>query len=204
MFVKEEDQEVYYQFGGQGDVWSGVHSFRCIPPVRSAAAAVTADTAPGAAASGVLRANTTAARRREWSFLMIADHGVARREDAARTPGAWEMNRALQALLRNTRGTPVEPRFILHAGDLAYSNGHLFSWELWSHEIEPVALRLPYMVSIGNHDYDHVQGPEHDPSGAGLGYHPPYWVGNPPWGVYGDWSEGECGVPMVTRFLAWA
>jgi len=49
------------------------------------------------------------------------------------------------------------------------------------------------MVSIGNHEYDHISGGDKDPSGAGLGFHPS-------WGNYGDDSQGECSVPMYYRF----
>ena len=86
------------------------------------------------------------------------------------------------------------------------------------------------MITIGNHEYDHLEGKlyifykisfnyffilkhfiflggEHDPSGAGNGYHPS-------WGNFGNDSGkkniykikfifdlgGECGVPMYNRF----
>ncbi len=32
-------------------------------------------------------------------------------------------------------------------------------------QIQPIASRVPYMVGIGNHDYDHITGGDKDPSG---------------------------------------
>jgi hypothetical protein len=68
-----------------------------------------------------------------------------------------------------------------------------YNWEQFFKMIEPVASRVPYMASLGNHEYDHTTGPEKDPSGAGTGFHPS-------WGNYHDDSCGECGIPMVHRF----
>lgn len=81
----------------------------------------------------------------------------------------------------------------LHFGDISYAFGNGFVWEQWFRMIERVASRVPYMVSLGNHEYDHMYGADKDPSGAGLGFHPS-------WGNYGDDSRGECAVPMVNRF----
>jgi hypothetical protein len=58
--------------------------------------------------------------------------------------------------------------------------------------IEPYAKVAPYMVSIGNHEFDYSSGGEHDPSGEA-----PF---KPSWGNFGGDSGGECGVPTVNRF----
>ena len=51
------------------------------------------------------------------------------------------------------------------------------------------------MIGIGNHEYDHTIGGEHDPSHAeGPGGFRPSWFNG------GDDSGGECGVPMYYRF----
>ena len=51
------------------------------------------------------------------------------------------------------------------------------------------------MIGIGNHEYDHTAGGEHDPSHAeGPGGFRPSWFNG------GDDSGGECGVPMYYRF----
>ena len=58
--------------------------------------------------------------------------------------------------------------------------------------------KVPLMVGIGNHEYDHTfgGGQNKDPSGllTAGGY-------MPKWGNYLDDSGGECGVPPSKRFL---
>ena len=62
-----------------------------------------------------------------------------------------------------------------------------------------IASKVPYMVSIGNHEYDHTSDCNNgglDVSGVGGdGYHPV-------WGNQGDDSNGECGAPTYYRFNA--
>src|SRR5687768_9136088 len=85
--------------------------------------------------------------------------------------------------------------FILHYGDISYALGAGYVWEAFFGLVEPIARRLPYMISIGkvrcdyvsyvtgNHEYDHTSGGDKDPSGAsGIGFHPS-------WGNYGDDSS---------------
>lgn len=89
--------------------------------------------------------------------------------------------------------------FLLHFGDVSYARSVGYIWDHFFHVIEPYATRLPYMVSIGNHEYDYDRGGEHDLSGGML----PYGGGfNPSWGNYGCDSAGECGVPMHHRWHA--
>ena len=89
--------------------------------------------------------------------------------------------------------------FLIHFGDISYARGQGWQWEKWFHVLEPLASQIPYMVSIGNHEYDHTEGGGngHDPSGvkSDSGWHPS-------WGNLGDDSNGECGVPMYKRFKA--
>jgi hypothetical protein len=60
--------------------------------------------------------------------------------------------------------------------------------------ISPTAVHVPYMVTVGNHEYDHESGGQHDPSHApGIGFHPI-------WGNLGTDSSGECAVPLAYRF----
>jgi len=84
--------------------------------------------------------------------------------------------------------------FLLHIGDISYARGLAYSWEWFFYVIMPIGVRIPYMIGIGNHEYDHVVGGEHDPSGAsGTGWHPS-------WGNFGDDSSGECARPVFERF----
>lgn len=91
--------------------------------------------------------------------------------------------------------------FLLHFGDISYARGHAHMWDEFFHLIEPVATRVPYMVSIGNHEYDYLTGgTDHDPSGAAAAdgrqnFHPD-------WANYGEDSSGECSVPMFHRWHA--
>ncbi|TMW64568.1 hypothetical protein Poli38472_011448 [Pythium oligandrum] len=87
---------------------------------------------------------------------------------------------------------------LVHIGDLSYATGRTYVWDQFGAIIEPVASRLPYMVGIGNHEYDYlVGGHGHDLSGSDIadtnGWHPK--LGN-----FGNDSHGECGVPSVKRF----
>ena len=68
-------------------------------------------------------------------------------------------------------------RFVLHIGDLAYGIGQEYIWEQWSNLISPISLKIPYMIGIGNHEYDHEDNStsfnQQDGSGLiGNGYHP--------------------------------
>eukprot|EP00116_Pleurobrachia_bachei_P002651 sb/3462913/ len=84
--------------------------------------------------------------------------------------------------------------FILHFGDISYARGRGYIWDQFMTQMEGVAMAVPYMVGVGNHEYDHIQGGENDPSGAeGQGFHPD-------WGNLGDDGHGECGVPTVHRY----
>lgn len=54
---------------------------------------------------------------------------------------------------------------MLHFGDLAYAESTGTDWEHWSRQNEALASRVPYMVSIGNHEYDYLSDDHHnDPS----------------------------------------
>jgi acid phosphatase type 7 len=39
-------------------------------------------------------------------------------------------------------------------GDIAYARGHASLWEYFMEFIQPLASKLPFMVGIGNHEYD--------------------------------------------------
>jgi hypothetical protein len=64
------------------------------------------------------------------------------------------------------RTTSTNVTCLLHIGDISYARGTGIIWDAFMTQIQPMAARVPYMVSIGNHEYDHVTGGEKDPSGA--------------------------------------
>ena len=86
---------------------------------------------------------------------------------------------------------------VLHIGDISYAEGNALEWDHFGNEIFPLASRMPYQVSIGNHEYDYLVSGTNDPSlnGTTNGFHPV-------WGNYGSDSQGECGVPTFYRFTA--
>ncbi|KAG6426218.1 hypothetical protein SASPL_110438 [Salvia splendens] len=63
---------------------------------------------------------------------------------------------------------------------ISYARGYSWLWDNFFYQIEPVASKVPYMVCIGNHEYDWLLQP---------------W--KPDWSnaVYGKDGGGECGVP---------
>jgi hypothetical protein len=67
--------------------------------------------------------------------------------------------------------------------DVSYAVGYAHRWEEYFHDVEPIASQIPYMVCIGNHEYDYTNQPF-----------------KPWWSNYGTDSGGECGVPYWHRF----
>ena len=87
-------------------------------------------------------------------------------------------------------------RFVFHHGDISYARGYAYIWEQWFWLTEPYATLVPYMVGVGNHEYDHTAGGiGHDPSDVSTddGWRPSWFNG-------GVDSGGECGVPMFKRY----
>ena len=92
--------------------------------------------------------------------------------------------------------------FVLHPGDLGYAMGVGIVWDVWGElALQPVGSRAAYMVTVGNHEYDHTGFTGNDPSGAAPGgWHPQQGPKPEKWGNMGDDSLGECGVPTAARF----
>ncbi|KAL0315067.1 UNVERIFIED_CONTAM: putative inactive purple acid phosphatase 1 [Sesamum calycinum] len=68
---------------------------------------------------------------------------------------------------------------VFHIGDICYANGYLSQWDQFTSQVEPIASRVPYMISSGNHERD--------------------WPGTG--SFYGNMdSGGECGVLAETMF----
>jgi hypothetical protein len=83
--------------------------------------------------------------------------------------------------------------FITHYGDLGYAKGAIFLWDAWMAMMALVGSRVPYMVSVGNHEYDYHQNSANDPSGVPGMWRPSWWDGDVD-------SLGECGVGTEERF----
>uniref|UniRef100_A0A7S3D3P6 Purple acid phosphatase n=1 Tax=Palpitomonas bilix TaxID=652834 RepID=A0A7S3D3P6_9EUKA len=76
-----------------------------------------------------------------------------------------------------------EPLLISHIGDISYARGYAFLWDWFMSLIQPLSAHVPYLVGIGNHEYDYPGQPF-----------------DPAWAGYGVDSGGECGVPYSSRF----
>jgi len=127
---------------------------------------------------------------RPFSYIVYGDQGCP--EAGWGAGGAWTAamtERELEA------ENPI--RSVHHIGDLSYAKGSASVWDAWLDMIEVFTTRVPLMIGVGNHEYDHTAGGEggKDPSGVEA----PHGF-MPPWGNFGDDSGGECGVPVAKRF----
>ena len=123
---------------------------------------------------------------KEFSYVVYGDQGC---------PSIGWGNGGLWTSAMAAREATI--RAVHHFGDLSYARGAAHVWDEWFHMIQSFAARVPLLIGVGNHEYDHTSGGENgkDPSGlnASHGF-------NPEWGNYGDDSGGECGVPTAQRF----
>ncbi len=75
---------------------------------------------------------------------------------------------------------------VLHVGDISYANGEVRIWDSFMRYIEPYASAAPYMIGVGNHEYDYRTGGEkhhkHPRHPDASGSDEPY---DPDWGNYG-------------------
>ncbi|CAF3702659.1 unnamed protein product [Rotaria sp. Silwood1] len=139
-----------------------------------------------------------------WSSIYSFTNRPANKDEPVYMIAYGDMGLAPYAPGSKSTMDRVTPRILLtnitcllHIGDISYARGFGAQWDAFMTQIEPIAARVPYMVGIGNHEYDHVLGGENDPSGA-----PGPGGFRPEWGNYGYDSGGECAVPMVHRFNA--
>lgn len=129
-------------------------------------------------------------------FIAYGDMGVQYQPYYWLRPGATMVTEAVAAEIQNSSRENAMYDVICHFGDLSYAVGHGYLWDQWGWLLAKMAQYVPYMVGVGNHEYDHVNPP---PGGVdvsnvtGIGYHPS-------WGNLGNDSHGECGVPTHYRF----
>ena len=102
----------------------------------------------------------------EVSIIAYGDMGLS-----PVAPGARSTIDRVQARVTSSNIT-----CLLHIGDISYARGIGALWDAFMTQIGPIASRVPYMVSIGNHEYDHLTGGDKDPSRApGPGGFRPKW-----------------------------
>lgn len=99
-------------------------------------------------------------------FIAYGDMGLAPIQSGAKTTIDRVLNRSIEN----------DVRAILHIGDISYARGIGALWDSFMYQIEATASQFPYLVGIGNHEYDHVTGGDKDPSHAqGPGGFRPVW-----------------------------
>jgi hypothetical protein len=98
---------------------------------------------------------------------------------------------------REVERTENPARAVHHFGDLSYAQGAAHIWDEWFDMIQTFTTRVPLMIGVGNHEYDHTGGGgmDKDPSGVET----PHGF-SPVWGNFHNDSGGECGVPTNERF----
>ncbi|KAJ0389933.1 hypothetical protein P43SY_011790 [Pythium insidiosum] len=85
---------------------------------------------------------------------------------------------------------------VFHVGDLSYAAGQTFVWDHFGALIEPTAKRVPYMVSVGNHDFGYLEGRRGPHAALRSPLHKIFEAD----GTHGQDAAGECGVPSEARF----
>lgn len=142
--------KVYYRFGSKTGGWSEEAFFTTLDPSASSVTMI---------AFGDMGVHHLDASVQHWD-----------------SPPSRNTSEALLARLNSD--APDAGGMVLHFGDISYAVGYAAQWEHFAEQIEPVARRIPWMVSEGNHER--------------------CWPGT---GTRGSSdSGGECGVPLATRF----
>ena len=95
----------------------------------------------------------------------------------------YESMNTLKWLQRDLDMLGNRPTFVSLIGDTSYARGYAWLWDNFFTQVEPIATRAPWLVCIGNHEYDWPAQP---------------W--KPNWAPYGKDSGGECGIPYSMRF----
>ncbi len=91
--------------------------------------------------SPVLSFRTGPAGQGNFTFVAAADTGVG-------STAAANVARMVEA----------NPALAVDGGDLSYANGDEPLWDQWFNQLQPLASRVPYMPSPGNHDYEAAYG----------------------------------------------
>eukprot|EP01132_Coremiostelium_polycephalum_P000616 gene616-765_t len=162
----------YYYYGSKADGFSSVFTFVSQSNTNTEAFVV---------AFGDLGANFPFVAAVETQFP--STQTVAGIYNTVKLP--YRLSPFYQVSSRNAPDQANQPPAwsVLHIGDISYARGKAFVWDYFLDSIEKVSSQVPYMVSIGNHEYDYTGQPF-----------------APSWSNYGTDSGGECGVVYQTRF----
>lgn len=124
----------------------------------------------------------------ELEFITFGDMGAP---TARKCPGSAG---TIESLIEEVGDVDL----VFHDGDISYADGHAEIWDDFMEAIQPISSAVPYVVTVGNHEYDWVPSMADDSIVDASGLHEPYL---PEWGNYGSDSHGECGYPFVNRFI---
>lgn len=153
----------YYTFGDEKYGWSKEYSFVSAPMVS---------------------------RKTEVDVILMADMGH-QHSDWSNPPRKDQEPASLNTTARMARDIDEKNiSLVFHNGDLAYADGLLMDWEVFLEQIEPIATRVPYMTTDGNHERDFLNS-----------YDNPYFNNKGDMGNTTNDSHGECGVVYGRRFI---
>jgi acid phosphatase type 7 len=94
----------------------------------------------------------------------------------------WPSLTTIRQMTKEVQSNKID--YVFHNGDISYSYGFLYGWDYFGSDVENMSSTVPYMVSIGNHEYGYFGSPFHTN-----------------WTYYdGEDSGGECGIPYLKRF----
>ncbi len=126
----------------------------------------------------------------QFSFIVYGDQGAM---GYGNDDGAVRVSQMTE---REIEANDI--RLVHHIGDLSYAQGVSHMWDKWLDMVSIFSSKVPLMIGIGNHEYDHTDGGENgrDPSGVKTAY-----GFSPHWGDFGTDSNGECGVPVSKRYV---
>ncbi|CAM8966775.1 unnamed protein product [Rhodiola kirilowii] len=113
----------------------------------------------------------------ELKFIAFGDMGKTPRDASVEhyiQPGALSVTKAMSDEVASGNVDSI-----FHIGDISYATGFLVEWDYFLNLISPLALKVPYMTAIGNHERDYID--------SGSVYITPD-------------SGGECGVAYETYF----
>lgn len=104
--------------------------------------------------------STAPDRIQPFRFTSFGDHGTDPQGDAQRASWGTPFSPlAVQAI------DALNPAFHVHNGDISYScGGHQEAWDVWAESVQSRAARMPWMVTMGNHEMELGYGPNgYDP-----------------------------------------
>ncbi|CEG37960.1 nucleotide pyrophosphatase phosphodiesterase [Plasmopara halstedii] len=170
-------KKYYYQVGEQNGKVSDIFEFRMIPP----------------------KGNNKVGQESSVSFFVYGDLNMPVQPTSNFALDNGTSGTTMKLIRDDLELAAVESNShkyfaVMHVGDLAYAYGATYIWDHFGHLIEYVAARLPYMITIGNHDYGYLEGVKKDPI---------KWPSHSTFekdGTSGFNSGGECGVPAAARF----